>query len=171
MMTTILTTIWLSDSLREGEHLCFLTFSSPQEKFHFWIVHDRVLPVLSHSLSSSPLNIRLLLSGPLGAKIPQHLTQEKTEIMGWPEAHSCLQPPPSRTFPYHCTGCLPLPLSSTVVSMLSPAVLCQKEVGESGWIEPHLLFSKPARNLGCGQKCSPRSVVMDQPLITWLVFA
>lgn len=91
--------------------------------------------------------------------------------MGWPEAQSCLQSLPRRTFPYHHTGCFPLPLSSTVVSTLAPAVLSQKEMGESGWIELHLLLSKPARNLGCDQKCSPRSVVMDQPLITWLVFA
>ena len=165
MVTIILITIWWSDLLREGEHLCFLTFLSLQEKLHFWIVHDRVTisvePVLAHSPSSSPLNIRLLLSGPLGAKISQHPAQEESEITGRPVAHSLLQSLPRRTLPCHCTCCLPLPLSSTVVSILSPAVLSQKEVREPGWLEPHLLLSKPARNLHCGQGCCPRSVVMD----------
>lgn len=113
-------TIWLSGSLREGEHLCFLTFLLLQEKFHFWIVHDRVLPVFSHSSYSSPLHIRLLLSSPLGAKIPQYLSQEKAEIMAWPEAHSCLLfPSPLHwlpSSPSHCCitilSCCPLPEGS-----------------------------------------------------------
>lgn len=128
-MTTILTTIWLSDSLREGEHLCFLTFLSPQEKFRFWIAHDRVLPVLSHSPYSSPLNVRLLLSSPLGAKISQCLSQEKTEIMSWPEAHSCLQSLPRRTFP-----------TITLVAslFLSPPL----------WYRHSPLLSSPRRNWG-----------------------
>lgn len=167
MVTIILTTIWWSNLLRKREHLCFLTFLLPQEKLHFWIVHDRVTisvePVLAHSPASSPLNIRPLLSGPLGAKISQHSAQEESEITGRPVAHSLLQGLPRRTLPCHCTCCLTVPLSSTVVSTLPPAILFQKEVRESGWLELHHLLSKPARNLRCGQGCSPRSLVMDYP--------
>lgn len=164
-VTRILTAIWWSELLRKGEHLCFLTFLSHQEKLHFWIVHDRVTisvePVLAHSPSSSPLNMRLLLSGPLGANISQHPAQEESQITGRPVAHSLLQFLSRRSLPCHCTHCLPLPLSSTVVSTLFPAVLSQKEVRESEWPERHLLLSKPARNLRCGQGYSLRSMVMD----------
>lgn len=164
MVTIILTTIWWSDLLRKREHLCFLTFLLPQEKLHFWIVHDRVTisvePVLAHSPVSSPLNIRLLLSGPLGAKISQHSAQEESEITGRPVAYSLLQSLPRRTLPCHCTCCLTVPLSSTVV-YIPPAVLFQKEVRESGWLDLHHFLSKPAGNLCCGQGCSPRSLVTD----------
>lgn len=140
MVTAILTTIWWSELLRKGERFCFLTFLSHQEKLHFWIVHDRVTisaePVLAHSPSSSSLNMRLLLSGPLGVNISQHPAQEERRVTGRPVAHSLLQCLPRRSLPCptrscHCTRCDPLPLSSTVVSTLFPAVLSQKEVEES----------------------------------------
>lgn len=150
---------------QEGRTPLFSHLFSPQEKLHFWIVHDRVTvsvePVFVHSPSSSPLNMRLLLSGPVSANISQHPAQEERQITGRPVAHSLLQSLPRRSLPCHRTHCRLLPLSSTVVSTFSPDVLSQKEVRESGWPEPHLLLNKPARNLHCGQGCSTKSMVMD----------
>jgi len=118
MVTTILTTIWWSELLRKGEHLCFLTFLSPQEKLHFWIVHDRVTisvePVLAHRPSSSCLNMRLLVSGPLGANIFQHSAQEEitSQVVQW---LICSYSP--------CPGGICLALIAFL--FLSPPLLCQ----------------------------------------------
>lgn len=154
MATVIVTTIWWSDLLWKGQHLCFLTCLLPQKELHFWTVHGRV------TISAEPVltfNTRLLLAGPLGAKISQDPAQEESEITGRTAAHSSLQSSLRRSLPSLCAFCLPLPLPSTVTAAISPAFLSQEKIGEPGWPKSHLL-SKPPRNLCSGQGCSPRFV-------------
>lgn len=107
MATVIVTTIWWSDLLWKGQHLCFLTCLSPQKELHFWTVHGRV------TISAEPVltfNTRLLLAGPLGAKISPDPAQEESEITGRTAAHSSLQSSLRRSLPYLCAlSCSPLP--------------------------------------------------------------
>lgn len=82
MVTVIVSTIWRSDLLWKRQHLCFLTCLLPQEKLHFWIVHDRV----TMRRACLALNFKLLLLGPLGAQISQQensqIAQEESKIPG-----------------------------------------------------------------------------------------
>lgn len=137
----------------EGTTPLLSHLSFAPEELHFWVVHGRV------TISAEPvlaLNTRLPLSGPLGAKISQDPAQEESEITGRTAAHSSLQSSLRRSLPCLPSHCLPLPLPSTVIPAISPAVLSQKKVGESGRLRLQLLLSKPPRNLCSGQGCSPQ---------------
>lgn len=137
MATVIVTTIWWSDLLWKGQHLCFLTCLSPQKELHFWTVHGRV------TISAEPVltfNTRLLLAGPLGAKISPDPAQEESEITGRTAARSSLQSSLRRSLPSLCAFCLPLflcpPLSQQQSLLLSSP---KRRLGSLGG--PNLIFS------------------------------